>query len=145
MGLLLDIVPNHMAASSENFWWMDVLENGPDSAFASYFDIDWHPPSRTLESKVLLPVLGRPLGEALDSGELTLAFEEGKFVVRYYDSSFPIAPRTYRHLLNRGVHALKASLGEESAQYQEYEGIISALSALSERGTVPANVSADKR
>ena len=44
MGLLLDIVPNHMAASSENPWWMDVLENGPDSAFSSYFDIDWHPP-----------------------------------------------------------------------------------------------------
>lgn len=51
MGLLLDIVPNHMAASSENRWWMDVLKNGPDSAFASYFDIDWHPPSRDLAGK----------------------------------------------------------------------------------------------
>src|ERR1700753_196589 len=57
MGLLLDIVPNHMAASSENPWWMDVLENGPDSAFASYFDIDWHPPSRNLDNKILLPIL----------------------------------------------------------------------------------------
>src|ERR1700756_1994617 len=51
MGLVLDIVPNHMSASSDNSWWMDVLENGPESPYASYFDIDWHPPSRTLESK----------------------------------------------------------------------------------------------
>lgn len=145
MGLLLDIVPNHMAASSENPWWMDVLENGPDSAFASYFDIDWHPPSRNLDSKILLPVLGRPFGEALDSGELKLAFQNGKFVVQYYDSSFPFAPKTYRQLLNHGVDALKESLGEESAQYQEYQGIVSALSALSERGTVPMEISADKR
>src|SRR2546430_17718107 len=63
MGLLVDIVPNHMSASSENAWWMDVLENGPESAYASYFDIDWHPPSRSLERKILLPVLGRPFGE----------------------------------------------------------------------------------
>ncbi len=74
MGLLLDIVPNHMAASSENPWWMDVLENGPDSAFSSYFDIDWHPPSRNLDNKILLPILGRPFGEALDSGEFKLEF-----------------------------------------------------------------------
>src|SRR5579862_4921088 len=79
MRLVLDIVPNHMAASSENRWWMDVLENGSDSGFASYFDIDWHPPSRNLEGKVLLPVLGRPFGEALDRGDLRLSFDAGKF------------------------------------------------------------------
>ena len=60
MGLIMDIVPNHMSASSENAWWRDVLENGPESAYASYFDIDWHPPSRSLERKILLPVLGSP-------------------------------------------------------------------------------------
>src|SRR5215469_7133644 len=70
MGMVLDIVPNHMAASKENRWWMDVLENGPDSAFASYFDIDWKPSSRSLENKLLLPFLGKPFGEVLDSGEL---------------------------------------------------------------------------
>jgi (1->4)-alpha-D-glucan 1-alpha-D-glucosylmutase len=143
MGLLLDIVPNHMAASSENSWWMDVLENGPGSPFASYFDIDWHPPSRNLDGKILLPVLGHPFGEALDNGELQVVFQDGKFVVQYYDSSFPLAPRTYRQLLNNGSDALKKSLGEESAQYQEYLGIVSALSAFSERGAVPMEVSAD--
>src|SRR5256885_1916455 len=77
MGLVLDIVPNHMSASSDNSWWMDVLEHGPESAYASYFDIDWHPPSRSLESKILLPVLGSPFGEALERQEFKLVFLEG--------------------------------------------------------------------
>src|SRR5215472_8604390 len=77
MGLLLDIVPNHMAASAENPWWMDVLENGSQSAFAGFFDVDWHPASRSLEGRILLPVLGRPFGEALDSGEIKLIFQDG--------------------------------------------------------------------
>ena len=107
MRLILDIVPNHMAASSENRWWMDVLENGSESGFASYFDIDWHPPSRNLEGKVLLPVLGRPFGEALDRGELRLIFESGKFFVQYFDSIFPLMPRSYRRLLKHRVEDLK--------------------------------------
>ena len=87
MGLLLDIVPNHMAASAENPWWMDVLENGAQSAFAAFFDIEWHPHSRSLDGKILLPVLGRPFGEALDSGEIKLTFQDGRFFFQYFDSS----------------------------------------------------------
>src|SRR5215472_12334532 len=67
MGLLLDIVPNHMAASSENPWWMDVLEEGPKSPFSPHFDIDWHPPNRSLENRVLLPVLGKPYAQVLEN------------------------------------------------------------------------------
>ena len=81
MGLILDIVPNHMSASSENSWWMDVLEHGTESAYASYFDVDWHPPSRTLDGKVLLPVLGRPFAEVLEAGEFKLVFSEGRLFV----------------------------------------------------------------
>src|SRR5437016_801368 len=62
LGLLLDVVPNHMAASAENAWWMSVLENGPRSRFVHYFDVDANP-------KVLLPILGRPYGEALEAQE----------------------------------------------------------------------------
>src|SRR5258708_15764123 len=83
MGLLLDVVPNHMAASSENRWWMDVLENGPNSAFASYFDIDWHPGPRDMEDRILLPVLGKPFGEVLDSAALPLSFQNPKFFINY--------------------------------------------------------------
>ncbi len=134
MRLILDIVLNHMAASSENRWWMDVLENGSESVFASYFDIDWHPPSRYLEGKVLLPVLGRSFGETLDRGELCLILQNGKFFVQYFDSIFPLMPRSYRRLLKHRIDELKTMLSEDSAAFQEYSGIIAALSSLSESG-----------
>ena len=145
MGLLLDIVPNHMAASSENPWWMDVLENGPDSAFSSYFDIDWHPPSRNLDNKILLPILGRPFGEALDSGELKLNFHDGQFSIEYFESSFPLAPRTYLAVLQNRIGRLKNLLDENSAPYHEYQGIVAALSLISDRDTTPAESASDKR
>jgi (1->4)-alpha-D-glucan 1-alpha-D-glucosylmutase len=133
MRLLLDIVPNHMAASSENRWWMDVLENGAESAFASYFDIQWHPASRNLDGKILLPVLGRPFGETLDGGELRLIFQNGKFLVQYRESLFPLASRTYNHVLKERLGDLKKTLGEGSPPYEEYLGILSTLSSLSEK------------
>lgn len=145
MGLLLDIVPNHMAASSENPWWMDVLENGPDSAFSSYFDIDWHPSSRSLDNKILLPILGRPFGEALDSGEFKLALSGGKFAIEYFESSFPLAPRTYRTVLAHRIGRLRSSLDENSAAYQEYQGIIAALAPISDRDSTPVEAASDKR
>ena len=143
MRLVLDIVPNHMAASSENRWWMDVLENGSESVFASYFDIDWHPPSRNLEGKVLLPVLGRPFGETLDCGELRLMFEGGKFFVQYFDSIFPLMPWSYRRLLKHRIDGLAKVLPEDSPAHQEYLGIIAALSSLSE--TIRSKAEAEKR
>ena len=103
MGLVLDIVPNHMAASHENPWWMDVLENGPSSAFARYFDIDWRPDNPELAGKVLLPVLGRPYPEALESGELKLLFENGNFFVRYFEHRFPLALPSYSQVLRQGL------------------------------------------
>src|SRR5271157_4490659 len=82
MGLLLDIVPNHMAAGSENPWWMDVLEDGPGSAYAAYFDIDWHPPSLTLANRILLPVLGSFYGQTLNNREFQLVFRRGSFLIQ---------------------------------------------------------------
>src|SRR6201993_1031957 len=95
MGLILDIVPNHMAASSENPWWMDVLEDGPRSSFASHFDVDWHPPSRSLENRVLLPILGKPYAQALEDRELTLTYGRNGFFLNYFDFTLPIATRSY--------------------------------------------------
>ncbi len=126
MGLLLDIVPNHMAASAENPWWLDVLENGSQSAFAGFFDIDWHPTSRSLEGRILLPVLGRPFGEALDSGEIKLVFQEGRFFLQYYESLFPVAPRSYHAIINLHAGRLKNFLSEEGAAYHEFSGILAA-------------------
>jgi (1->4)-alpha-D-glucan 1-alpha-D-glucosylmutase len=93
LGLIVDIVPNHMAVGSGNRWWTDVLARGPESRYAKYFDIDWDAPNSDLRGKLLLPVLGRPYGEALDSGEITLArgSDASTFIVRYFEHVFPIA------------------------------------------------------
>jgi (1->4)-alpha-D-glucan 1-alpha-D-glucosylmutase len=100
MGLLLDIVPNHMAASHENAWWMSVLENGPQSRFLRYFDIDWH------GDKVVLPILGKPYGEALEAKELTLGFDADGFFLMYYDKRLPVAPRSYPLVLQECIDPL---------------------------------------
>ena len=145
MGLILDIVPNHMSASSENSWWMDVLENGPESAYASYFDIDWRPPSHTLEGKVLLPVLGRPFAEALEHQELKLVVLEGKFYVQYFESLFPLAPATYHLILRRRMNELRDLLGEDSPSYQEYSGIAAAAAGLTDDTQAVRDAGADRR
>jgi len=145
LGLLLDIVPNHMAASAENPWWMDVLENGPASAYAAYFDIDWHPPSLTLDNKILLPVLGSFYGQALNNRELQLVFRSGTFLVEYYDMSFPLAPKSYRRILKHREHVLEKKLGADSTSFQEYLGIVAALAALPERESLTIDAAGERR
>ncbi|HET6398384.1 MAG TPA: malto-oligosyltrehalose synthase, partial [Candidatus Thermoplasmatota archaeon] len=94
MGILLDIVPNHMAASSENPWWRDVLRNGRDSPYARHFDIDWEPEDDTLRGRVLLPVLDGPLEQAVEDGHVRLGVESGEPVVRVGEVGLPIRPDT---------------------------------------------------
>src|SRR5580692_919103 len=145
LGLILDIVPNHMSASRENSWWMDVLENGPDSAYASYFDIDWRPPARMLEGKVLLPVLGRPFGEALENQEFKLVLSDGKLFIQYFESLFPLAPSTYHLILKRRLNELRTTLGIDSPAYQEYSGIVAAAAALSDVAGQAREAAGEKR
>ena len=100
LGQVLDIVPNHMAiAGSENPWWWDVLENGPASRYAAYFDVDWDPPESRLRYSILLPVLGDHYGRVLETGELWLERRDGTFTIRYHDHAFPVSPRTLDVLL----------------------------------------------
>ncbi|MGB6535513.1 MAG: malto-oligosyltrehalose synthase, partial [Xanthobacteraceae bacterium] len=92
LGLIVDIVPNHMAIGNGNAWWMDVLAHGSDSHYAKYFDIDWTPTAPRLRGKILLPILGRPYGEALAAGEITLQLSAARRpVVRYFDHELPLA------------------------------------------------------
>jgi (1->4)-alpha-D-glucan 1-alpha-D-glucosylmutase len=93
MGLVLDIVPNHMGIGTpENRWWRDVLKNGLASRFAQYFDIEWDPPDPGLRGKVLLPVLGDRCELILKRGELRIQKENGEAVLCYFENEFPIAP-----------------------------------------------------
>ncbi len=80
-----------MAVGHANAWWFDVLKHGQASRYAPYFDIDWSAEDEALRGKVLLPVLGRPLREVLDAGEITLAREPDGLVARYFEQRFPIA------------------------------------------------------
>lgn len=107
MGLIVDFVPNHMGIGEPgNQWWMDVLENGPASPYASYFDVEWRPLKRELEGKVLLPILGDQYGRVLESGELKLHFAEGTFTLQCPGATLPIAARTVRPILQRAVELL---------------------------------------
>jgi (1->4)-alpha-D-glucan 1-alpha-D-glucosylmutase len=102
MGLITDIVPNHMGImGSDNSWWLDVLENGQASCHASFFDIDWHPIKKTLQNKILLPVLGGQYGNILEQQELKLVFDagQGEFSIDYYQHRFPVDLQTYPFIL----------------------------------------------
>ena len=100
MGLIVDIVPNHMAAVADNPWWADVLGRGRHSHYAHFFDIDWEPEDPSLRGKVLLPILGRRYGEALAACEIKLAPNAcgAGFCIRYFDHVFPIASQGCREL-----------------------------------------------
>jgi len=100
MGHVMDLVPNHMGiAKSSNPWWLDVLENGPSSRFARFFDIEWHPVKDELADKVLIPILGDQYGAVLERQELVLRYQNGTFFIQYHDDTLPIAPDTYATIL----------------------------------------------
>jgi (1->4)-alpha-D-glucan 1-alpha-D-glucosylmutase len=131
MGQILDIVPNHMSiAESTNLWWQDVLENGPSSRYAMFFDIDWTPVKPELENKVLLPILGDQYGIVLENQEISLHYDDGLFFLLYYEHRFPIDPCTWNTILTLNQDSLIQNLEESNPHLQEYQSIITALSHL---------------
>src|SRR4051812_32632366 len=92
MGIVLDIVPNHMAASADNRYWDDVLERGRSSAYADWFDIDWDAPGA--RGRIVLPVLGDELDAAIDRGDLKLHIRDSGSRIAYFDKTFPLRGAT---------------------------------------------------
>ncbi|HEX4143607.1 MAG TPA: malto-oligosyltrehalose synthase [Pirellulales bacterium] len=134
LGLMIDIVPNHMGVDDpNNRWWQDVLANGPGSAFAKYFDIDWNPPKEALRGKVLLPVLGDQFGKVLEERQLQLAYEDERFVLRYFERSFPTDPRTWVAILGRVVDFVSKRLDADVPERMELESIVTAVEHLPPR------------
>jgi (1->4)-alpha-D-glucan 1-alpha-D-glucosylmutase len=123
LGQILDFVPNHMGVGgADNPLWLDVLEWGPGSRFAGWFDIDWKPAANYLSEKLLIPVLGEQYGRTLEDGKLVLKFDEaaGEFAVWAYDThKLPIHPTHYATVLGTG-HPLLERLGDEFASIAEY-------------------------
>ncbi|MEP6937666.1 MAG: malto-oligosyltrehalose synthase [Chthoniobacterales bacterium] len=143
MGQILDFVPNHMGIGEPlNRWWADVLENGPSSVYAPYFDIDWHPLKSDLHDKVLLPILGDQYGRVLERGELQVRFEEGAFYLCYYEHELPLAPGTYRHVLEIALANLEPFRKEEF--YAEFQSILTALEYLPRRNETDAERIAER-
>lgn len=136
MGQVLDLVPNHMGiARSANPWWLDVLENGPSSRYAHFFDITWRPLKDELADKVLIPTLGDQYGAVLDRKELQLAYRDGAFVVCYFDDWFPLAPDTFGRMLAPALDAWVAEDGDQldPRDVDELRSIITAAAHLPSR------------
>src|SRR5215831_6127332 len=135
MGQIVDFVPNHMGITDPtNNWWMDVLENGPSSTFAPFFDIDWDPLKEQLQNKVLLPILGDQYGRVLERGEFHLRFKEGAFCLTYYDWVFPLNPRTYKFILRIALEKLSQYSDED--MYLDLESILTAAEYLPNRNEI---------
>lgn len=146
MGLIADVVPNHMAAAPQlNAWWQDVLENGPSSSFAAYFDIDWMPLKPDLAHKVLLPVLGDQYGDVLEAGQLVVCYGDGTFWLTYFEHRFPIAPGTYDRLLALRLPELEQLLGAEQPDLLELRSILTAIRNLPRRTETNAERLSERR
>jgi (1->4)-alpha-D-glucan 1-alpha-D-glucosylmutase len=111
--LLLDVVPNHMATHvPENRWWWDVLENGPASRMARFFDVDWRAAERKLSHRILLPILSGQYGQELGRGAFRLARDGGGFALHVADQTLPIAPRSADTLLRHAAERADSALLE---------------------------------
>lgn len=130
MGQIIDIVPNHMSCETENPWWMDILENGPSSPYANFFDIDWSPAVKKLSGRLLIPFLGDQYGKVLENQELKLAFDEGAFFIYYQEQKFPIVPETYYLILEHRLEDFQNLLPGDAPHLTELLSIITALKHL---------------
>jgi (1->4)-alpha-D-glucan 1-alpha-D-glucosylmutase len=128
---IVDFVPNHMGiGTGTNPWWNDVLENGPSSPAAIFFDVDWHPVKAELDAKLLLPILGDQYGNVLERGELQLVFRSGGIALRYFEQELPINPRQTPRVYKAAAAAATAALGADSPHVNEFLSIITSLSNL---------------
>jgi (1->4)-alpha-D-glucan 1-alpha-D-glucosylmutase len=130
LGIVLDLVPNHMCIGAENRSWADVLENGPSSSLASFFDIDWSPPKEDLHDKVLLPILGDQYGRVLENGEIRVERAGGSFVARYAEHALPLAPKSWTLILEPVRARLESERAAEDPERIEVESILTAISHL---------------
>ncbi|KPL87538.1 malto-oligosyltrehalose synthase [Herpetosiphon geysericola] len=134
MGLIVDMVPNHMGIGAANAWWMDVLENGISSVYAPYFDIDWQPSKRELANQVLLPILGDHFGVVIEQGAIQLHYDQGAFFLQYAETRLPIAPRTAGLVLEDARPLLEAQLPADDPGLQEFLSILTTVGYLPPRG-----------
>lgn len=142
MNWLQDIVPNHMAFDSQNTMLMDILEQGGDSAFINFFDIDWDHQYENIKGRLLAPFLGKFFSEALENQEIKLAYNENGLTVNYFSISLPVRLESYRKVFIYNLEKLKNDIGERDADLIKFLGIIHTLKTLS-FNKHPVNVNKD--
>lgn len=127
MGLLLDIVPNHMCVTAANKWWSDVLENGPSSLHSHYFNIIWNPPKAALTNKILLPVLDQQYGKVIENQELKVVYDAGAFFIECMAGRLPVNPRTWLQILEPVSKKLETEWSQGNGDVLELQSILTAL------------------
>jgi (1->4)-alpha-D-glucan 1-alpha-D-glucosylmutase len=147
MGLLVDLVPNHMGiAHNNNAHWREVLEHGAATPSAAYFDIEWSPVKVELTGRVLLPILGDQYGVVLDSGQLQLVLDGDGFSVRYYDWSMPLAARSWARILGHRLGELHDRLAAEDADLAELGSLVAWFTTMPSRTeTEPGRITAGRQ
>lgn len=130
MGWIQDIVPNHLAFDGENEMLMDLLENGENSDYIDFFDIEWVQPYEILRGRLLAPFLGKLYKESLEDGEITLQYNSHGFSFKYYDISFPLKIKSYTSVLTYSIYKLRHRLGEEHDDLIKFLGILYSIKNL---------------
>ncbi|MBD2242213.1 malto-oligosyltrehalose synthase [Nostoc sp. FACHB-888] len=139
MGWLQDIVPNHMAYSSENDYLMDVLEHGPDSSYTDYFDLSWNAPFGDRQERILAPLLGDFYGASLENGHIQLQYEENGLTVNYYSLKLPLRLESYTKFITHNLGKLTRTLGRNHPDFIKLLGILYILRS------VPSEVAGKQR
>jgi len=130
MGWIQDIVPNHMAYDGQNRMLMDVLENGPASAYFDYFDIDWNHPYEGIRGKILAPFLSGFYGECLENAEIKLHYDSNGLSISYFDLKLPVIIESYSNVFTHGLGALRRKLGGKHLDFVKLLGVLFVLKNL---------------
>ncbi|MCK5511164.1 MAG: malto-oligosyltrehalose synthase [Thermodesulfovibrionia bacterium] len=130
MGWIQDFVPNHMAFDGENHMLMDILENGSHSEYYGFFDIEWEHSYESIRGRLLAPFLGRPYGESMEDGEITVRYDNEGFSINYYELRLPLKIESYVNIITHRLTTLKKSLGEDHPDFIKLLGILYSLKNL---------------
>lgn len=130
LGLVLDIVPNHTAASIENPYWRDILTYGHSSPFAGWFDIDWRMPDPDMWGRVLLPILGQPRSHVVADDQIRVSWSEGRFVLNYFDHVLPVGPASVAQICEFGLQELSDELPEDNSAVDRIREVLDRLKQL---------------
>lgn len=139
LGWVQDIVPNHMAYSSENPYLMDLLEHGPDSEYCDYFDVCWNSPFANSKERILAPLLGDFYGTSLENGEIQLKYDQNGLKVTYYALELPLRLETYTQVFSYNLGRVARSLGRNHPDFIKLLGVLYLLK------NVPSEVAGKQR